>query len=113
MALKINLKEVNMQAHPKFEGVKIGYVSTKERHPELSIVILEIIPGIQIPTHTHEREIDSIFVLEGEGEIFLNNEWTNIKAGDIIVVGTNELHGVKSTGDIPLKAYIVHAPALW
>lgn len=113
MALKINLQEVNMQPHPKFEGVNVGYVSTKERHPELSIIILELVPGIQIPTHTHEREIDSIFILQGEGEMFLNNEWIKIKAGDIIVVGANELHGLKSTGEIPLKSYVIHAPALW
>lgn len=113
MAFKINLKEVNMQPHPKFEGVKVGYVSTKERHPELSIIILELVPGIQIPLHTHEREIDSILILEGEGEMFLNNEWIRVKAGDIIVVGANELHGLKSTGEIPFKSYVIHAPALW
>lgn len=113
MALKINLEEINMQPHPKFEGVKIGYVSTRERHPELSIIILEVDPGIQIPIHTHEREIDSIFVLQGEGEMFLNNEWFQVKKGDIIVVGTNELHGLKSKGNIPLKTYVIHAPALW
>lgn len=111
MAIKINLNEVKMQPHPKFDGVKIGYVVTKESHSELSIIILEVDSGIEVPLHTHEKEIDSIFVIEGEGEMFIVDSWHKVKKGDIIVIGKNELHGLKSK--TPLKCYIVHAPALW
>ncbi|MCX7914594.1 MAG: cupin domain-containing protein, partial [Thermodesulfovibrionales bacterium] len=86
---------------------------TKERHPELSIIVLEVAPSIEIPLHTHEKEIDSIFILEGEGEMFINNEWITVRKGDIIVVGSNELHGLKTKGNSPLKSYVIHAPALW
>ncbi len=113
MALKINLNEVEMKPHPKFEGVKIGFITTKERHPELSIIVLEISPGVEVPTHTHEREIDSILTLEGEGEVFIDNNWQPFKKGDVIVIGTKEVHGVRVKGNSPAKCYIVHAPALW
>ncbi len=112
MSFKINLNDVKMENHPKFDGVKIGFIVTKKQHPELSITILEIAPNIQIPLHTHEKEIDSIFILEGEGEIFMNNEWISAKAGDIIVVGNKELHGLKAMRNT-LRCYVIHAPALW
>lgn len=111
MALKINLNEVQFEPHPKFNGVNVGYVVTKERHPELSIIILELASGVEIPTHTHEKEIDSIFIIEGEGEMYINDSWQPVKKGDIIVIGSKELHGLKAK--TPLKSYVIHAPALW
>lgn len=111
MAVKINLNEVKMQPHPKFSGVNVGYVVTKQTHPELSIIILEIASGVEIPIHTHEKEIDSIFIIEGEGELYIADTWQSVKKGDIVVIGKNELHGLRAK--TPLKCYVVHAPALW
>ncbi|PMP64912.1 MAG: cupin [Thermodesulfobacterium geofontis] len=113
MAFIINLKNLEMKPHPKFEGVKIGYILTKEKHPELSITVLEILPGIEIPLHSHEKEVDTIFILEGEAEVFLRDSWEKAKEGDIIVISPKEIHGVKAVGEKSLKCYIVHAPALW
>ncbi len=111
--MKMHLSEVEMKPHPKFEGVKIGFITTKERTKEMSITLLEISPGIEIPSHTHEKEVDSIFVLEGEGELFYEGKWYPLRKGDIVVVKPGELHGVRNTGKEPLFCYIVHAPALW
>jgi len=111
MAKVINLKEVELKPHPKFKGVEIGFVTTKEYTSEVSITILKIAPGVEIPVHTHENEVDSIFVLEGEGEIFVNGSWQPLKKGDIIVVPKKEEHGVKTKTE--MLCYIVHAPALW
>jgi len=111
MALKINLNEVKMQPHPKFNGVNVGYVVTKEKHPELSIIILELASGVEIPLHTHDKEIDSIFIIEGEGEMHMNDSWQPVKKHDIIAIGSKELHGLKAK--TPLKCYVIHAPALW
>ncbi|HQA03645.1 MAG TPA: cupin domain-containing protein [Thermodesulfovibrio thiophilus] len=113
MAVKISLNELPMQPHQKFSGVKVGYVITKEKHPELSIIIMELDPGVEIPLHTREKEVDSIFIVEGEGEIYIENNWQIVKKGDIIAIGAKELHGLKAKGQTPLKCYVVHAPALW
>jgi quercetin dioxygenase-like cupin family protein len=113
MAFIINLKNLEMKAHPKFEGVKIGYILTKEKHPELSITVLEISPGAEIPLHTHEKEVDTIFVLEGTAKIYIEDTWKMVKKGDVIVISPKEVHGVKTLGKKPFKCYIVHAPALW
>ncbi|MEZ0343525.1 MAG: cupin domain-containing protein [Caldimicrobium sp.] len=111
--MKINLFEVERKPHPKFEGVKIGFITTKDNTKEISITVLEIAEGIEIPSHTHEKEVDSIFVLEGEGELFYNDKWYPLKKGDVVVIKPGEVHGVRNTGKQPLICYIVHAPALW
>ena len=113
MAFVVNLNNLEMKPHPKFKGVKIGYILTKEKHPELSITVLEVLPGVEIPLHTHEKEVDTIFILEGSAEVFLGESWKGVKEGDVIVISPKEVHGVKAVGERSLKCYIVHAPALW
>ncbi len=109
----INLSEIELKPHPKYLGVKIGFITTKDRTPELSISLLKVDPGIEIPVHIHEREVDTILVLEGEGELYFEDNLRPIKKGDVVVVKPGERHGVKNTGSLPLVCYIVHAPALW
>ncbi|MCS7198945.1 MAG: cupin domain-containing protein [Caldimicrobium sp.] len=111
--MKVAISNLEMKPHPKFEGVRIGFVVTKELYPELSITVLEIEPQVQIPIHTHEREVDSIFVLSGEGEVYLEGKWSKIQAGDVVVVAPKKEHGVRNTGKVTMRCYIVHAPALW
>ncbi len=113
MAFRVNIEEIEMKPHPKFKGVKIGFVVTKTKHPELSITVLEILPGVEIPIHVHEKEVDTIFILKGEAEVFINDTWQRVKKGDIIVIPYGEKHGVKALGEKTLICYIVHAPALW
>ena len=113
MAWVVNLENLEMKPHPKFEGVKIGYILTKEKHSELSITVLEILSGVEIPLHTHEKEVDTIFILEGSAEVFLNETWRRVKEGGVIIISPKEVHGIKAIGEKPLKCYIVHAPALW
>ena len=64
-----------------------------------------------MPIHTHEKEVDAVFVMEGEGEIFLDNKWKPLKKGDMIVIFPGERHGVKAK--TKLSCYVAHAPALW
>lgn len=111
--MRVNLESLEMKPHPKFEGVKIGFIVTKERHPELSITVLEIQPGVEVPIHYHEREVDSILVLSGRGKAFIGDSWQDIGPRDVLVMPPGLKHGVKNDGDEPLVCYIVHAPALW
>jgi quercetin dioxygenase-like cupin family protein len=113
MGVKINIADVEMKPHPKFDGVKIGFVVTKDVCCEASITILEIPGETELPIHTHEKEADTIFVLQGEGEIFINGKWEPIKAGDIVTILPKEEHGLKVKGEVPMRCYIIHAPALW
>ncbi len=111
--MKINLKEVEFKDHPKYPGVRIGFIVTKERHPELSITLLEIEPEIEIPIHHHPREVDTIFVLSGEGLAFIDGKEISLKAEDVLVIPPGVKHGLKNSGKDLLRCFIVHTPALW
>ncbi len=113
MAIFIRESEITFEDHPKFPGVRIAKLVTGKDSEQVGISILEVAPGVEIPVHTHDSSIDSIYVLEGAGRAFVNGEWQGISAGDYILVQTMEEHGVKSDEDGGLRLFIVHSPPLF
>ncbi len=113
MAFFYRQEEIKFSDHPKFKGVKWALLIDSQKSPQAGVSMLLIEPKIEIPIHTHETQIDSIYVLEGEGEAYVNGKWEKIKAGDYIFVPPKEEHGVKNTGEGPLKLFIVHSPSLF
>ncbi len=113
MAYFYSAEEIDFRKHPKFFGVKIATLADSQKNDRVSISILLIAPSIEIPIHIHETQIDSIYVVEGEGEAYVNRSWQKIKSGDYIFVPAGEEHGVKNTGTRELKLFVVHSPPLF
>ncbi len=113
MAYFYRAEEIKYNDHPKFKGVKLALLVDSKKSPQASVSMLLIEPEVEIPIHTHEEQIDSIYVLEGAGQAYVNGKWEEIKAGDYIFVPPKEEHGVKNTGTQPLKLFIVHSPPLF
>jgi quercetin dioxygenase-like cupin family protein len=75
--------------------------------------MIEIEPGGNSPNHAHPFEHEN-FVVEGKGRVFFNNEWHDIKPGDVIFVPPGEQHQYVNAGDtifkflcgIPVKKYL-------
>ncbi len=113
MAYFFKQEEITFGPHPKFKGVGFALLIDHKRDPRLSVSMLAIEPGVEIPIHTHETQADSIYVLSGEGEAYCNGEWRKIGSGDYLLIPPGEEHGVRNTGEEPLKLFIVHSPPLF
>ena len=105
-------QEVVFSDHPKFADVKLAVLVNKEDTDSVSVSLLLIAPATDIPIHTHDPQADSIFVLEGSGQAYVNSEWRAIAPGDYIFVPANQEHGIKNTGPATLKLFIHHSPPL-
>jgi quercetin dioxygenase-like cupin family protein len=69
------------------------------------LVTLE--PGAQPhPPHRHPEE-EIMIVGEGTGEFFINGVATPVKVGDMVFAESNELHGVRNTGQTRMTFYFV------
>ncbi len=112
MPLKVNLSELEFKPHPKIPGIRIGYILSKEQRSELSLILLELEPGVEVPIHTHDRQVDSILVLEGTGEIYLEEGWQEVKPFDVIVIEPGVDHALRAK-ERGLRCYIAHGPAFW
>jgi len=98
--------------HPKFKGVSIAVLVKSEDTAAVSVSQLVIEPGIAIPVHTHDPQIDSILVVAGHGEGYINGDWQEIGPGDYLFVPAEVEHGIRNTGDAPLVLFVHHSPPL-
>lgn len=78
-----------------------------------AVVAWLVLPGQSIRAHVHPSGQDSWTVLAGEGEYFLDEggSTTRLRAGDIAVARSGEVHGVRNTGAVPLEFVSVVSPA--
>lgn len=69
-----------------------GYKSKTKR--------LHINQGQHISYQRHEHRNEVWIILNGEGEVVINDERRYVKRGDVVVINQNELHTIKATTDM-------------
>lgn len=105
-------KEMVFTPHPKFANVTWTTFITGKDTDTASVCMLDIPPGGGLNLHMHDPQVDSIFVVTGKGEAYVNGSWEPVEAGDYIFVPQTAEHGMKNRGDTPLKIFVHHAPPL-
>ena len=105
-------KEIRFADHPKFANVRIATLISGKETDTVSVCLLDIEPETEISIHTNDPQVDSIFVVDGQGEAFVNESWQKIEAGDYIFVPVSDEHGIKNNGTISLKLLVHHSPPL-
>jgi mannose-6-phosphate isomerase-like protein (cupin superfamily) len=82
--------------HGYFRGDTAG-----TRNTFAGVVVVE--PGHELhPAHRHPDE-EFLLIIEGEGRWLLNDRTFAAKAGDMLYVAPNDLHGIFNSGKVPLK----------
>lgn len=98
--------------HPRFAGVKIAVLVSGKDSSAVSVSVLDIAPGVEIPVHTHDPQLDSIYVVSGRGEAYVNGAWQAVEAGDHIFAPKTVEHGMRNAGDGPLRLFVHHSPPI-
>lgn len=111
--LAFRKETIRFEDHPRFADVRIAKLVTGNITQSISVSMLDIAPQTEIPVHTHDPQVDSIYVIEGVGEAYINGGWNGINTGDYIFVPEKVEHGVRNTGHGPLRLFIVHSPPLF
>jgi quercetin dioxygenase-like cupin family protein len=104
--------QISFTDHPRFANVRIAALVTSRESRAVSVSLLAIAPGAEVPVHTHDPQVDSIYVVAGQGEILVNGGWQQVMAGDHIFVPEKEEHGVRNTGEAILRLFVHHSPPL-
>lgn len=77
--------------------------------PEITIVRIEIPPGVELPRHTHPV-INAGVLLKGELTVVTeDNKTLHLKAGDSIVEVVNTWHYGKNEGSKPAEIIVFYA----
>ena len=67
-------------------------------------------PGQTQPAHTHEGSDKVYFVVEGKGIFQVDGEERELGAGEIVLAGSGQKHGVANKGNERLVVLVYMAP---
>jgi len=97
---EVPLEDVDME---EAKEVKVRWlISDKDRAKNFAMRLFEVGPGGNTPYHVHDWEHE-VFVLEGEGEVKIDEKTHSIKKDMVVFVEPNQKHGFKNTGEELLK----------
>ena len=97
---EVDLQKVEMEGA---SGCQVRWLLSKgDGAPNFAMRQFEVEPGGYTPLHHHPYEHE-IYVVEGEGEVFEDDQPHAIRAGDVVLVKPDDVHQFRNTGDAPLK----------
>jgi mannose-6-phosphate isomerase-like protein (cupin superfamily) len=77
----------------------------------LSMAVMDCPAGATVlPLHSHPDSEEVIFVLEGEGEAWVDGEVAPFKQGDAVLFPVGSRHMVRNTGSTPLRTCSIYSP---
>jgi quercetin dioxygenase-like cupin family protein len=105
-------KEMMFAPHPKLANVRMATCITGKDTETVSVCMIDIAQEEGAPIHRHDLHVDSILVISGKGEAYVNGRWEPVEAGDYIFVPPGEEHGIRNTGHETLKIFVHHSPPM-
>ncbi len=98
------ISEQNAKTAQESWGQFLSYYEGRSDHIQDILTGVAIInPGEEIhPPHKHPEE-EFLMVIEGQGTWSIEGVESPARTGDILFAVPGELHGIKNTGDKPLK----------
>jgi len=60
-------------------------------------------PGSSIGLHTHNKDFEIYYILNGEGIFVDNGKETKVSKGDVLITYDGESHALKNTGDVDIE----------
>ena len=103
MKLKININDVEPI---KLEGRDLRWIITKETigAEQMSIAVMHCFPNAIVkPLHAHKDIEEVIYILEGQGQCWIDEELVDFKKGDAVFFPANSKHQVRNTSDEMLQ----------
>ncbi|MDR1732313.1 MAG: cupin domain-containing protein [Synergistaceae bacterium] len=88
---------VEWSQHPKFEGVELRHiVPGAQTKDQFSYHLVRIAPGKKIGLHTHETQLETHEVIDGDGVCLCGGREMTYESGVIAILPKNEEHEVKA-----------------
>lgn len=74
------------------------------------IVIMHIPAGGEIGEETHSENDQVLYLVSGQGKVYLNDEELEYNEGDIVLVPAGTKHNFVASDDQPMKIITTYSP---
>ena len=103
---------VPWEEHPRFSHVYMKNLLTSADNPLANISLVNIPVGRSVTRHLHAGEVESIYLLSGQGELVLGSERVPVKAGSVTAIPKGLEHELHNTGDEAIELLAIFTPPL-
>ena len=100
------LKDNPLKTGEKAQTIKIAEDDT------ISLLVLRVTEGVEVKRHVHKTHDETIYVIKGTAQLFINDRWVDLKPGSIHFNPMEKVHSVKNTGNEPLIVISIFTPAM-
>ncbi len=98
--------------HPRFACVFLKSLVTSEMNPDLTLSLVRLEPGSEIPPHTHPQSTETTYILTGRGMCWIGTEEFELEPGVCSYAPPGVTHSVCNTSNSVLEAISVFNPPL-
>lgn len=102
--------DVAWEPHPRFKALQVKVLESKATHPHASVMLVKVEAGGVIPEHSHPIEIETAYVMEGQGVLTVDGEDYPFEAGINASIPVGAIHSVRNVGAGEMLIYAVHTP---
>jgi len=104
------LSEAEELRDPRY-GAVWELAGTATDLPALGLAMAEVDPGALSPPHFHRHMSEAYFILEGEGEMWMDGVRFPVGPGDAISIAPGVVHALGNAGPDPLRFVVTTAGA--
>ena len=98
--------------HPFAKGAMVRPLITQEQNPGLTIARVRLLPGAELPAHTHADSTETFFILSGVALCRVGDQVVEMRPGQIGYAPPGVEHAVRNPGDEPVEALSIFNPPL-
>lgn len=108
----IDSTSLSWEEHPRINHVYMKSLLTSADNPLANISLVNIPVGRSVTRHLHAGEVESIYLLSGQGELVLGSERVPVKAGSVAAIPKGLEHELHNTGDEAIELLAFFTPPL-
>jgi quercetin dioxygenase-like cupin family protein len=112
MSYLLDPQTIPWQSHPRFQGASLRPLITPDQNPGLTVSQVRLLPGSELPPHSHPASAETFFVLAGAVWCRVGQDERLLRQGEIGHAPPGVVHQVRNPGPDPAEALSIFNPPL-
>jgi len=106
----IKSAEAAWEDHPRFAGIQMKGLITKEDNPYASISVVHVPPGGEVGWHLHGTQIETVYLLRGQAVLTIGTLESPMTSGSIVAIPAGAKHALRNVGSDSVELLAIFTP---
>lgn len=100
------------QEHARFPGIYMKGLLTSADNPLASVNVVQVPPGGNIGRHRHLQQLETVWIIQGEAVLTLEETEVSLTNGQIIAIPMGLEHALRNAGNAVVELLTFFTPPL-